>query len=331
MTTSHPPGERRYATEATAIVLAIIIAVLGFAVGRATGHEPAHEATCESVKVNLTNYEGTEDNNLVTISIDGVTVLSEYFNDTTSFTAASPDTTKSHTYAIVIDANLLTGDPVKYDRPTAEEPFTGTMPACAAPTTSSTAPETTTTLPAPTTTTDIGEPPTVPPAVTIPDGAAPQPHLGEACIDGTADRSVSYINTFVYSQTTSFTVTVTSADGTVATSAIDVAPNDTGNGSYLAGDRIDVTWQYAGQTHTESYAPNDPCYVAPAPAGTVAPPVTPAPAAPAPILPETGTTSTLAIIAGIVLLIGAALFGVAKWRNAHSALPVNYPLPGEQE
>lgn len=146
--------------------------------GVASAHTPHVEAACGGLIVDLTNYEGGDTNNSVTVNIDGQAAVvlfgSHYYH------GYAWDMTVAHQWQVVIDANLHSGNASQYDRT-----FNGGWMPCAPPptTTTTTVPPTTTTVPVttttgpvvttdPTTTVAITEPP-VPP--TIPPTVPPAP------------------------------------------------------------------------------------------------------------------------------------------------------------
>ncbi len=137
----------------------------------ASAHVPVVSETCTGLNIGLTEYEGPSTNNHLTVTIDGVTQVIP-FSETLSKTipwSSSVD----HTWLVVLDANLQTGDPTRYDTS-----FSGTQRHCTTPppssttstvpatsTTSTVRASTTTTAPASTTTSVASEAP-VPPAST---------------------------------------------------------------------------------------------------------------------------------------------------------------------
>lgn len=108
----------------------------------ASAHTPDITYDCYELRVNLTRYEGPADNNVVTVTIDGVP---RGFTFGRSFSNTFPlDPTVPHSGVVEVDANIHRGDPDRYDASFPFETY-----ACEYPTT--TTPETTTTWPATTT------------------------------------------------------------------------------------------------------------------------------------------------------------------------------------
>lgn len=170
------------------IVVSLLLAsVLGFA-GLASAHTHDYNAVCGSLSVNLIKYEdvgSNHTNNLVTITIDGKTVVSESFGESFKWATTALDKTVEHKWSIVVDANLNTKkDSTKYDWKESgtikacETPPTTTLPP--APTTTTAPPivTTTTETPTPTTTTPIVVvTTTVPPEVTTTTATPPPPPI----------------------------------------------------------------------------------------------------------------------------------------------------------
>jgi LPXTG-motif cell wall-anchored protein len=148
-------GRRARMTVRLALI-SVGLAGLGIAAtaGGASAHTPDVSASCtDGLTIGLTNYEGPSGNNHVTVTIDGVTHVIP-FGETLSRNFPW-DSSVDHVWLVVLDANLHTGDPTKYDTS-----FHGTQLHCTTPSTSSTVHATTTTTTVHATTT------TAPPALT---------------------------------------------------------------------------------------------------------------------------------------------------------------------
>lgn len=110
------------------LIPAAILAGLTLA-GNAAAHTPEVVPSCTGITITLTNYEGTATNNSVTISLDGAPPGQALFGSSYTHTFQwSP--AQNHTYSVVIDANLHTGNPTQYDKT-----FQGAKSACGYPTT----------------------------------------------------------------------------------------------------------------------------------------------------------------------------------------------------
>ena len=149
-------------------------------------HTPRVSASCGGgVSVDLRAYEGPDDNNVVTITIAGVPET-HYFGRTLAIVVPVPQEGAVTVWSVEVDANLLHGDPDRYDwatsgevGPCGEAPTTTstttttTEPTTTEPTsTSTTAPDATTTDPTPDQTTTTT---TAAPIITAPTTTTPAP------------------------------------------------------------------------------------------------------------------------------------------------------------
>src|SRR3954468_16034345 len=128
-------------------VTAGTVLVLG-PVGLASPHAPNIGATCGSLNLGFSGYEGGPGNNVLTVVIDGVP---HTYSFTGNLLDQIPwDSTIDHTFSWVVDANRNSGDPTAYDAS-----GSGSKGACNRPVTTTTVAPTTTTTLAPTTTTTL--------------------------------------------------------------------------------------------------------------------------------------------------------------------------------
>ncbi len=110
-----------------AAVAATVLGVLAFA-GHASAHTPSVVKSCSALTVTLTNYEGNAQNNVITTTIDGTSTVAHFAGSYSHTFAWS--TTADHTYSVVIDANLHTGNATQFDAT-----FQGSQTHCETPTT----------------------------------------------------------------------------------------------------------------------------------------------------------------------------------------------------
>jgi LPXTG-motif cell wall-anchored protein len=143
-------GRRR--VRIAAVALALTGVGIGATAGVAGAHTPVITHFCDTgLSVTLTFYDPPASNNLLTVTIDGVTTT---FPFAAGFSQTFPwDPLADHTYTVVIDANRSPGNPLptKFDRT-----FSGSQERCPdLSSTTTTAPpaESTTTTSAITTTT----------------------------------------------------------------------------------------------------------------------------------------------------------------------------------
>lgn len=147
-----------------ATIIGAVVLTTTTLVSIAEAHTPSVVPSCTGLTINLVNYEGGSTNNSIAVTIanggDGSSSGQTMFGGSYSHTFAWSQIV-SHTYTVVIDANLHTGDPAKYDKT-----FTGTWQPCQAPTTTTIDRDPTTTV-APTTTIDREAATTVPAPTTV--------------------------------------------------------------------------------------------------------------------------------------------------------------------
>lgn len=112
-------------------LLFAIVGVVGVSAGVAQAHTPSVTADCSGISYNLTKYEGPNQgdsiNNYLSIYVDGQKMTEIPFA-----TALSGkydfDGVTNHTWKVVIDANVVTGNPTQYDSEFSGE-VTGCVPA----------------------------------------------------------------------------------------------------------------------------------------------------------------------------------------------------------
>jgi LPXTG-motif cell wall-anchored protein len=260
----------------------------------AIAHTRTVEPSCTGLSFTLEIYDGPAENNKVTVTIDGVSTT-YFFEGFYKKIDWSP--TEVHTWSVVVDANLLSGDPDMWDWSAS-----GTQQACTTPDTTTTVPDTTTTVPeTTTTTTTMPETTTTVPqtTTTVPETTTTVPDTTTSTVPDTTTSTVPDTTTSTVPVTTTSTVPDTTSSTQPETTTSTTAPT-TSTTAVL----VTVVTQPSTTTTAVQVLP---------PGATS--PTTTDPAVPAetPELPVTGGSTTPLVLAGGTLLgLGAVLAAVRR-------------------